>query len=110
MSIEDLLDNGYWSECEGRMAVELWRASGESLSGFCARTGLRRTRLTYWARRLEAAGASSALALAPITVLPVRRVGALAIELRSGRTIHLEGDVDDELLARVIVVAERAGC
>ncbi len=110
MSIEDLLDNGYWSEREGREAVELWRASGESVSEFCARTGLRRRRLTYWAQRLESTSTSGALALAPVTVLSAPRVGALAIELRSGRTIHLEGAVDDELLARVITVAERAGC
>lgn len=53
---------------------------------------------------------SEELALAPVTVLAPVRAGGLAIELRSGRTVRVEGDVDEEILARVIVVAERAGC
>jgi len=112
MSMKDLLAKQYWSEREGRAAVALWRQSGLSPSKFCARTGLRHARLTYWSRRIAGATGrtGTAITLVPVTVVPARRGGSIAIELLSGRTIRIEDDVDDALLARVIAVAEQAGC
>jgi hypothetical protein len=110
MSIEELRASRYWSEEEGRHAVALWRKSGEPLAAFASRTGLRRARLRYWADRCDAA-TSTGIVLAPVTVLPASRAASpITIELLSGRAIKISGDVDDGLLARVIEVAERAGC
>ena len=108
MGIEDICASRYWSEEEGRQAVALWRKSGEPLAAFAARTGLRRSRLRYWAERCDSA-TSTGVVLAPVTVLPARPVGSsISIELLSGRVIKIGSDVDDDLLARVIQVAERA--
>ena len=111
MDIEDLKRSSYWSEREGRRAIELWRASGLPLIEFAARTGLRRQRLEYWRKRVSSSSptaAATALALAPVTVLPRMSPSAITIELRSGRAVRLEGDFDDDVLERVIAIAERA--
>lgn len=109
MDIESLCKRVYWSEVDGRRAVELWRASGQSLGVFCRASGVRRTRIAYWVSRVSPA---TALTLATVTVaapLAARASNrAIAIELRSGRVVRVEGDFDDALLERVIVVAERA--
>ena len=107
MSIERLRASKYWSKGDGLRAVELWRASGESLTAFTRRTGLRRTRVAYWASR---SSSPTAFALATVTVAPPRRASGITIELRSGRAIRVEGDFDDALLERAIIAAERAAC
>ncbi len=109
MDIEDLKRSSYWSEREGRRAIELWRASGLPLLEFATRTGLRRQRLEYWRKRVSSPSrpaAATALALAPVTVLT--STSAITIELRSGRAVRLEGDFVDDVLERVIAIAERA--
>lgn len=111
MEIEDLKRSSYWSEGEGRCAIELWRSSGLTLGEFATQTGLRRNRLDYWRERLSQAAPSStstALAIAPVTVVQRRAPSAITVELRSGRTVRLEGDFDDDVLERVIAIAERA--
>lgn len=108
MEIEDLKRSSYWSEPEGRRAIELWSASGLTLLEFAARTGLRRQRLEYWRKRVSSsspAAAATALALAPVTVLPRISPSAITVELRSGRAVRLEGDFADDLLERVIPCA-----
>ena len=108
MGINELRVCGYWGEREGRAAVALWRRSGEPLATFARRAGFARSRLSYWARRIASAAAPS---FAPVTILAAAaRSSAISIELRSGRIVRVEGDVDDATLERVILVAERAGC
>jgi hypothetical protein len=110
MEIEELKRSAYWSEREGQRAIELWRASGVSLAEFAARTGLHPKRLEYWRKRTSAALAApaSASALMEVTVLPRIASSAITIELRSGRAVRVEGDFADEVLERVIAIAERA--
>jgi hypothetical protein len=112
MSIEELLANRYWSAVEGSRAVELWRESGESVSAFAARTGLSAARLHYWTTKGSTGVENAEVVLAPVAVLTSREStgSAISIELRSGRVIRIEGNVDDGLLARVIEIAERVGC
>lgn len=105
MGIEELRASAYWTEREGRAAVALWRRSGEPMASWARRTGLSGSRLSYWARR--SAGAGTGIALAPVTVVATP-TGALVIELRSGRAVRVEGAFDDDTLARVIAIAERA--
>lgn len=112
MGIEELRACAYWTESEGRAAIALWRRSGEPRATFARRSGLGRTRLDYWSRRVGPEGerAAAAITLAPVTVLPSPTRGAITIELRSGRAVRVEGDFDDATLARVIAIAEREGC
>ena len=109
MDIEALRARVYWSEADGRRVVELWQASGQSLAVFCKESGIRRTRIAYWVSRVSSA---TALTLATVTVAAPHATRAssraIAIELRSGRVIRIEGDFDDAQLERAIVVAERA--
>jgi hypothetical protein len=108
MDINELRACGYWGEREGRAAVALWRRSGEPLAVFARRVGLARSRLSYWARRIGSAATPS---FVPVTVVAsAAKRGLISIELRSGRIVRLEGDVDDATLERVILIAERAGC
>jgi hypothetical protein len=106
MGIDELRACAFWTDREGRAALSLLRRSGLSAAAFARREGLSRTRLLYWRSRVESG--SAPLALAPVTVIEARRSGVLAIECLSGRVVRIEGDVDDALLARVIVAAERA--
>lgn len=106
MDIDELRACGYWGEREGHAAVALWRRSGEPLATFARRVDLSRSRLLYWARRVADAAVPT---FAPVTILAAAaRTGAISIELRSGRVVRLEGDVDDATLERVILIAERA--
>ncbi|MDQ3033391.1 MAG: hypothetical protein M3Y87_13310 [Myxococcota bacterium] len=106
MGLEDLRAIPYWSEVEGRRAVELWRKSGASLRAFAARTGVPAARFSYWRKRL---GAATQNTLAPVTVIPARRANALSIELRSGRAIRIDGGFDDDVPERAITIAEARG-
>ncbi len=110
MGIEELRSIGYWTEREGRAAVALWRRSGEPLGSYARRVGLSRTRLTYWSGRLDTESAVPTITLAPVRVIASPARGAITIELRSGRSVRVEGEFDDATLARVIVIADRAGC
>lgn len=116
MGIEELRACEYWTEREGRAAVELWRRSGMPLQTWARSVGLTASRVAYWrglgSRRPAGTTTAAALAvtLAPVTVVGSVPRGVLTIELRSGRAIKVEGDVDDTVLARVITIAERAPC
>jgi hypothetical protein len=108
MDITELRARGYWGEAEGRAAVALWRRSGKPLATFARRAGLARSRLTYWARRV---GDVAAPSFVPVTILASSaKRGSISVELRSGRIVRVDGDVDDVMLERVILIAERAGC
>ena len=110
MQIKELADVEYWSEVEGRRAVDAWRASGLTKDAFARRYGISAQRIRYWSRRLDSsAGTETTLALAPVTVI-ASAASEIAIELRSGHLVRLRGDVDEEQLARVIRAAERASC
>jgi hypothetical protein len=107
MGIEELRACAYWTEREGRAAIGLWRRSGKPLAAWARSVGLSRSRLAYWSARLEAPPSSSVVALAPVAVVTASARGAITIELRSGRAVHIEGAFEDETLARVIAIAER---
>ena len=110
MGINELRACRYWGEREGRAALALWKRSSEPLAVFARRIGIERSRLAYWAQRTGDAR-SVTPAFAPVAILAAAGArGVLSVELRSGRVIRIEGEFDDALLERVIVIAERAGC
>ncbi len=63
---------GYWRESEARVMVEAWQRSGETLSGFSKRHGVKYERLRRWAGRLEG---SPEPEREPVRLHPVRVVG-----------------------------------
>jgi hypothetical protein len=111
MAIDALWTKRYWSEAEGRRAAGLWRKSGLPIAVFAARVGVSRGRLQYWISERDGRPAGgAAIELTPVAVVSRSTPSAISIELRSGRCVQIDGDFDDALLERVIVIAERAGC
>src|SRR5688572_27207132 len=92
--------SSYWSENEGRRVVEAWRRSGETVSAFARRHGLRGKRVMYWSQRF----ATSAAAPAPprLTFVPAAvtsaEVGAV-IRATNGVVIELTGATPEQIAA-----------
>jgi transposase-like protein len=81
---------GYWSEKEGRRAVEAWRRSGESSSAFARRHGIRAKRLKWWSERLAPAAPSPTVSFVPATVVePEHDELAVVIRIPSGIAIEI---------------------
>jgi transposase-like protein len=101
-----------WSEAEGRAAVELWRASGLSMSAFAREHGLNTQRIAWWKRRLEddVRDETAGVALAPVVVTGelgrsgavLVRVGLVEIEVRE------PDEVDASWLAALVHAMGRA--
>lgn len=51
-AVEGAARRKYWRAAEAAVVVEAWRRSGETLSAFAARYGIRRQRLSRWAAEL----------------------------------------------------------
>src|SRR5690606_26312583 len=81
--------SSYWSEDEGRRAVEAWRRSGETATAFARRHGLRAKRLVWWSKRLAASKTPVTVSFAPAVVANsdvvavIRTPSGIAIELAS---------------------------
>ncbi len=88
---------GRWREPEARQVVSLWRKSGLSASAFARAKGLAdEQRLSWWRKRLEKRGETTALA--PLTFVPAELSGAAVAAV-----VRLPGGVVLEL-AEVAVV------
>ncbi len=110
------------SRAEWTAEVARWRRSGLGAAEYAAERGLKRSTLLWWSCQLGLAlagpspgtrASTSSVAFLPLRVreessAPMPRVTSARIEvlLRNGRRIRVIGDVDAELLARVIEAAE----
>ena len=113
-SVSDVAKRVYWREADGRVVVDAWRSSGETLSGFARRHRVERKRLARWVRRLEGAG-GGALQFHPVRLVegaPESRGGEpIEIELAGGQRIRVGHGFQAEDLRRVLAVfAEAARC
>lgn len=82
---------GRWREPEARRVVALWRESGLSACAFARANGLAdEQRLSWWRKRLEKKGETTALA--PLTFIPAELTGTAAAAV-----VRLPGDVVLEL-------------
>jgi transposase-like protein len=69
------MERGYWSAREGRVVVEVWERSGQTMAAFARSHGVQAKRLARWVRRLQEAERSSGpTEFHPVRV--VRRAGA----------------------------------
>jgi hypothetical protein len=89
--------SSYWSEDEGRRAVEAWRRSGESATAFARRHGLRARRLVWWSKRLVATAAPASVSFAPAVV--VNRDVVAVIRMPSGIAIELASATPAQIAA-----------
>ncbi len=117
-----------------RRTIQAWARSGDTIRGFCSQRGLSETGFHAWRRELrkrdrERVGAADGGA-SPVRSTAARRAGATAaavlrprfvpvrltagpgpIEIeRNGTTIRLPGDVDAEVLVRVVEAVSRVSC
>jgi transposase-like protein len=94
--VERIARKRYWREADGRLIVGEWRRSGETISGFARRHGVRRDRVARWVARLRGPDEE-------VRFLPVRVVGSqeppCETKQRAPIEIELPGD------RRVIVPA-----
>jgi hypothetical protein len=107
---------GYWREADARVLIEAWRSSGEPLTRFARRHGVRRRRLARWLSRLERAG-SRQLNFVPVRVVaPESALGngvgaAIEIQLARGVRVRVPGGFAPEDLRSVLsVLAESTPC
>ena len=113
---------GYWRKADARQVVRAWRASGEALSTFAARHGVKAARLARWAGRLGRRGVGRRQPgrgeAEPLKLRfhPVELVGhSTALETRSievvlldGRRVRVPSGFTSEDLERVLRVVEGA--
>lgn len=98
----------YWSEVEGRRVVQAWRRSGETVTAFARRHGLRAKRVEYWRGRLAGAGDArprpERVAFVPATVVAADELVAV-IRAPNGVTIELAHATPSQIAAVAAAVA-----
>lgn len=115
----------YWREAEARQVIQAWERSGQALSRFAARHGLKASRLARWARRLgkgavgrrgrvSAGAAPLKLRFHPVTLVgdaPAVETRAIEVVLLDGRRVRVPAGVASEDLDRVLrALEERSRC
>jgi hypothetical protein len=97
----------HWTEEEARGVLAELGASGESVAGFCRRTGIGRQRIAYWRKRVsgppEKPGATDFVAvdLAGVT-------GAKWLELVAGSVVlRVREELDVDHVARLVEAIRR---
>jgi hypothetical protein len=107
----------YWGAADARVVVEAWRGSGERLSEFARRQGIKPRRLGQWARRLESPG--EGMAFHPVRVVEAAggdgRRGPkgepIEIVMGDGRSVRVPPGFAAQDLERVLsVLGARPTC
>jgi transposase-like protein len=104
----------YWQAEDAGVAVEAWKESGEGLTAFARRHGIKPRRLRQWATRLEPSG--EAMAFHPVRVVqasPQERAQRDPIEivLGEGCSVRVPAGFAAQDLERVLeVLGAGPGC
>lgn len=103
---------GYWKEADGRIMVEAWQSSGETLSEFADRHGVDLKRIARWASRLGRSK-SEAVHFHPVRVAGdgtgIWSASPIEIHLVGGQRVRLAHGFEAEDLRRVLAVLEEEG-
>ena len=111
--------HGQWTEIEARGVLDAWKKSGMCLEAYARARGIVPQRLHWWRKKLAmAAPAAKAKerALMPVRVVErpaettaeTRRGEPVTVLLRSGHMLKVGRDFDEQTLARVVALLERA--
>ena len=115
----------YWREAEARQVIQAWEQSGQALSRFAAKHGLKAARLARWASRfgkrgvgrregVRAGAAPLKLRFHPVALIgnaPAVETRAIEVVLLDGRRVRVPSGVASEDLDRVLGVLEgRSRC
>lgn len=117
VDLRQVAERRYWREAEARVLVEAWRRSGETLTGFARRHGVKRRRLIRWVGRLRGA-VGEALRFHPVRLVNRRpdresdgSPAPIEIELAEGQRVRVSRGFAAEDLRRVLaVLGEAAKC
>jgi hypothetical protein len=93
--------SSYWSEDDGRRAVEAWQQSGEDATAFARRHKVRRGRLLYWGKRLAGSASAPTLSFAPAAVVERAQVVAAVIRAPGGIAVELASATPSQIAAVV---------
>ena len=94
-----------WTEKEARAVLRAWEQSGLSAAAFAAQRGLDSKRLYWWRSKLQQQ--TERATLVPVTVAPAHQSEPIEVLLRSGHTLKLTREFDEEAFSRLVAVLER---
>jgi hypothetical protein len=97
--------DGFWTEMEARAVIAAWRKSGLSMTDYAREHSIGRHRIAWWLKKLEGHMRSD-VKLLPVHVVESPRNAPVSIVLRSGLTLRVSRDFDEETLLRVVAVLE----
>lgn len=104
----------YWQAEQARVVVEGWKASGERLTAFARRHGIKPRRLSEWAKRLEPS--SEEITFHPVQVVQVSseewaQRDPIEIVLGGGCSVRVPPGFAAQDLERVLgVLGAARGC
>lgn len=91
-------------EDHARELLSAWRASGVPLAVFCRDRGLSYSSVYRWRRLLDA----KVPALLEVKVVQAPSAATYEVVVGGGRAVRVTQDFDDDTLARLLAVLERA--
>jgi hypothetical protein len=99
----------HWTEDEARGVLRELGASGESVAGFCRRTGVSRQRLSYWRKRISRPEKPRTTDFVAVDLTGV--TGSRWVELVAGAVVlRVREDLDVEQVARLVeAIGRRVG-
>lgn len=97
----------YWGAGDARVVVEAWKESGQRLSEFARRHGIKARRLGGWAKRMESPG--EGMAFHPVRVVEVAggdgsKGEPIEIVMGGGRSVRVPPGFATTDLERVLSV------
>jgi len=109
--LRSLAANRYWSEAEGRAALEALVASGLSVAAFSRTTGITSQRLAWWRERISPEPAGK-IEFVPVEVArPARSASEGVMEVAIGDVrIRLGPGFEADALRRLLAVVAEPAC
>ena len=102
-----------WSESDAQAFFEAHAQSGRSLAKFAAERGVTHSKAYQWQQKLRsiADSGNAGFVAVRLTGHPSAAAtydAAIEIALNNGRVVRVRGDVDENVLRRVLAIAEGA--